>query len=186
MLWSCAAAACTNPRVYPHMHWRAPWGRGMTATLWAHTQVCQCTQLHSLGHGCTLPCPKPHSPPSGTWLYAAPPQAPLSTHWGMAVRCPTPSPTLHSLGHGCTLPTPSPTLHSLGHDCTLPLPEPPGSSFQTVNIPNMITRHRSKKRTNGIMYCCNIAARLGEAEPAKMAQRSHSFHCSTLCTHNIP
>ena len=131
-----------KPRVYPHMHWRAPWGRGMTATNTTHPRS---------GH---------------THKYAS---AHSSTHWDMAVRWP-------SL---------SPTPHSLGHDCTLALPEPPGSSFQTLNIPKVITRHRSKKatRSNGIMYCCNVAVRLGEAEPAKMAQRSH---CSTLCTHNIP
>ena len=108
-----------------------------------------------------------HSSTHWDMAFRAPPQAPPSTHWDMAVRC----------------PAPSPTLHSLGHDCMLAFPEPPGTSFQTVNIPNVITRHGSKKATtsNGLLYFCNVAVRLGEAEPAKMAQRSH---CSTLCTNN--
>ena len=75
------------------MHWRTPWGRGMTTTdtTCPHTSV----PVHTV-------------PLTGTWLYTATPQAPPSTHWDMAVRCPAPSPTLHSLGHGCTLPHPKP------------------------------------------------------------------------------
>ena len=84
-----------KPRVYPHMHWRAPWGRGMTATNTTrshsggtHTSM----PVHTApltGTWLSVPRPKPHLPLTGTWLYAAPPQAPPSTHWDMTVRWPS-------------------------------------------------------------------------------------------------